>query len=203
MLPRQRPRKRRKGELSAVPTRASDRGQAWTDDFVFEPTGRGQLLTMLIVLAECTRECHRIKAGRRDSAPVSATLEENFGEHRAPTFLRSDNGGAFIAEQLKARLAQRGTAKVYIAPGHPRQNGDAESFNGKSWDECLTRRCSGARRTPRSSSSAGDAPTTRNGRTACLGLGHWLRSHRRCTRATAGPIPRWATNRANTHILHR
>jgi putative transposase len=138
VLPRKRPRKRRRGEPSALPTRATHRGHVWTYDFIFDRTERGQTLKLLVVLDEFTRECHRIRAGwRLDSAAVLATLEEVFAEHGAPEHLRSDNGGEFIAEQVQGWLAQRGTATVYIAPGHPWENGVAESFNGKFRDECL------------------------------------------------------------------
>jgi transposase InsO family protein len=140
VLPRKRPRKRRKGEPGAWPTAASHRGRVWTYDFVFDRTERGQALKLLVVLDEFTRECHRIRVGRRlDSAAVIATLEELFAAHGAPAYLRSDNGGEFMAEQLQAWLAQRGTETVYIAPGHPWENGVAESFNGKFRDECLNR----------------------------------------------------------------
>jgi transposase InsO family protein len=140
VLPRKRPRKRRKGGPSAMPTAASYRGHVWTYDFVFDRTEHGQALKMLVVLDEFTRECHRIKVGRRlDSAAVIAALDELFGAHGAPAYLRSDNGGEFIAAELKAWLAQRGTETVYIEPGHPWENGVAESFNGKFRDECLNR----------------------------------------------------------------
>jgi transposase InsO family protein len=140
VLPRKRPRKRRRGESGELPTRATYRGHVWTYDFIFDRTERGQTLKMLVVLDEFSRECHRIEVGRRlDSAAVIATLEELFAEHGAPAFLRSDNGGEFIAEQLKAWLAQRGTGTIYIEPGHPWENGVAESFNGKFRDECLSR----------------------------------------------------------------
>jgi transposase InsO family protein len=140
VLPRKRPRKRRKGESGGLPTVAGYRGHVWTYDFIFDRTEQGRLLKMLVVLDEFTRECHRIRVGRRlDSAAVIATLEGLFGAHGAPAFLRSDNGGEFIAEQVKVWLAQRGTGTIYIEPGHPWENGVAESFNGKFRDECLNR----------------------------------------------------------------
>lgn len=63
-----------------------------------------------------------------------ATLEELLAEHGAPASLRRDNGGEFITMELKAWLAQLGTETVYIEPGHPWENGTAESFNGKFLD---------------------------------------------------------------------
>jgi putative transposase len=137
-LPRKRPRKRRRGVREERPARATHRGHVWTYDVVFDRTERGQALKMLVVLDEHTRECHRIRVGHQlDSAAVIASLREVFELHGAPEYLRSDNGGEFIADTLKARLAERGTRTVYIEPGHPWENGFAESFIGKFRDECL------------------------------------------------------------------
>jgi transposase InsO family protein len=90
--------------------------------------------------AECTCMSHAIRVGRRlGSSAVMDTLDTLFRWHGAPAYVRSDNGGEFIAAELKAWLAQRGTETVYIEPGHPWENGVAESFNGKFRDECLNR----------------------------------------------------------------
>lgn len=138
VLPRKRPRKRRRAQPGGLPTRATRRGHVWTYDFVFDQTERGQALKLLVILDEYTRECHRIRVGTRlDSAAVIATLEGLFAEHGAPEYLRSDNGGEFIADAVRTWLARRGTATVYIEPGHPWENGVVESFNGKLRDECL------------------------------------------------------------------
>jgi putative transposase len=93
---------------------------------------------LLTVLDEYTRECHAIRVGRRlHSGAVIDTLADLFGRHGAPAYLRSDNGGEFIAARLEAWLAWQGTATAHIEPGHPWENGYAESFNGKFRDECL------------------------------------------------------------------
>ncbi len=91
-----------------------------------------------MVLDEHPRECHRIRVGRRlDGDAVIDTLAAWFEEHGPPAYLRSDNGGEFIAARLQAWRGEGGIATVYIAPGHPWENGFAESFNGKLRDECL------------------------------------------------------------------
>ncbi len=137
-LPRKRPRKRRSGERETLPTRAEQRGHVWTVDFVFDRTERGQVLKLLVALDEYTRECHQIRVGQRlDSGAVCETLAELFAQQSPPDHLRSDNGGEFIAAQLKAWLARMGTKTAYIEPGHPWENGYAESFIGKLRDECL------------------------------------------------------------------
>ena len=137
-LPRRRPRKRQRQTAVERPTLATHRNHVWTYDFLFDRTERGQTLKLLTVLDEYTRECHAIRVGRRlDSAAVLDTLADLFGRHGAPAYLRSDNGGEFIAARLEAWLARQGTATAHIAPGHPWENGYAESFNGKFRDECL------------------------------------------------------------------
>lgn len=137
-VPRKRPRKRRSGESIPLPTRAAHRGHVWTYDFVFDRTERSAVLKMLGVLDEFTRECHRIAVGTSlDSVAVIEALQEQFVLHGAPEFLRSDNGGEFIADRVKQWLKAHGTQTVYIEPGHPWENPYAESFMGKFRDECL------------------------------------------------------------------
>lgn len=137
-VPRRRTRKRRAGASATLPTRATHRGHVWTYDFLFDATERGQALKLLVVLDEHTRECHRIRVGHSlDSDAVIDTLAALFEEHGPPEHLRSDNGGEFIAATLQAWLGETGATTIYIAPGHPWENGYAESFNGKLRDECL------------------------------------------------------------------
>jgi putative transposase len=137
-LPRKRPRRRRAGEKAQLPLQATYRGQVWTYDFVFDRTENKAVLKILVVLDECTRECHCIRVGRRlDSQAVIEQLEQLFREQGAPEHLRSDNGGEFIATKLKQWLERSGTQTAYIEPGHPWENGYAESFIGKLRDECL------------------------------------------------------------------
>lgn len=50
---------------------------------------------------------------------------------------RGAGGSEFIARELKAWLESRQTHTAYIEPGHPWENGFAESFVGKLRDECL------------------------------------------------------------------
>jgi transposase InsO family protein len=140
-LPRRRPKKRAKldaAKAAAAPTKAEHRGQVWSYDFIFDWTERGQQLKMLGVLDEYTRECHKIKVGLQlNSGDVKAVLAELFAAQGAPEYIRSDNGGEFIATELAGWLQQQGVQTVHIAPGHPWENGFAESFNGKFRDECL------------------------------------------------------------------
>lgn len=137
-VPRRRPCKRRAGTAVTLPTRTLRRGHVWTYDFLFDATERGQALELLVVLDECKRECQCIRVAHRfDSDPVIDTLAAASEEHGPPQYLRSDNDGEFSAARLQAWLGECGHARVYIAPGHPWENGYAESFNGKFRDECL------------------------------------------------------------------
>jgi transposase InsO family protein len=137
-LPRRRPRKRRDPARADRPTTATHRNHVWTYDFLFDRTERGQTLKILTVLDEYTRECHAIRVGRRlDSGAVVDTLAGLFRWQGVPAYLRSDNGGEFIAARLAIWLARQGTRTLHIEPGHPWENGYAESFNGKFRDECL------------------------------------------------------------------
>jgi putative transposase len=137
-LPRRRTRKRRVGAKRGLPTRAADRGQVWTYDFVYDRTERGRALKRLVVLDEYTRECHQIRVGYPlGSEAVITILSGLFEQHGTPGHIRSDNGGEFIAARLTGWLSAQGAETVYIEPGHPWENGYAESFIGKFRDECL------------------------------------------------------------------
>lgn len=137
-LPRKRPRRRRKGPVVELPQCSERPNHVWTYDFLFDRTESGQVLKILIVLDEYTREslalCVEQRLGARE---VIETLERLFAQRGAPEYLRSDNGPELIAQELQSWLALRGTQTVYIAPGHPWENGYAESFIGKFRDECL------------------------------------------------------------------
>jgi putative transposase len=137
-LPRKRPRRRPKGHMAGLPQRAARPNHVWTYDFLFDRTEAGHALKLLIVLDEYTRENLAIRVERRLAAgEVIATLELLFAQHGAPEYVRSDNGPDLIAQALQTWLAQRGSQTVYITPGHPWENGYAESFIGKLRDECL------------------------------------------------------------------
>ena len=103
----------------------------WTYDFAFDRTEDGRPLKLLAVLDEHTRECHRIRVGRRlDAAAVLETLAETFAAYGPPAHLRSDNGGEFIAGRVQAWLWQHGTQTVFIAPGHPWRTGTPRASSG-------------------------------------------------------------------------
>ena len=65
-------------------------------------------------------------------------LSRLISERGAPRYLRSDNGPEFVARALLKWMADQKIETALIDPGKPWQNGVAESFNGKSRDECLS-----------------------------------------------------------------
>ena len=137
-LPRRRQRRRSGTPPAQRPATAERRNQVWTYDFLFDRTERGQVLKLLTVVDEYTRECHAIRVERRlDSVAVIDTLAALVAQHGAPAYVRSDNGGEFIAARVTDWLTRQGSTTVHIAPGHPWENGFIESFNGKLRDECL------------------------------------------------------------------
>jgi putative transposase len=58
--------------------------------------------------------------------------------HGAPRYLRSDNGPEFVSHAILEWLDSEKIETALIDPGKPWQNGDAESFNSKFRDECLS-----------------------------------------------------------------
>ena len=137
-VPRPRRRRRRRGGHDPVPVRAERPGHVWTYDFLKDHCENGQVLRILTLVDEFTRECLAIEVGGSLGARrVMAVLERAFGDHGPPEWLRSDNGPEFIALALKTWLAERGARPRYIDPGCPWQNAYGESFNGKLRDECL------------------------------------------------------------------
>jgi putative transposase len=129
-------RKRRTGET--VPVKAEQPNHVWCIDFLFDTCINGTRLKILAVKDEYTKECLALEVRTRfTSKDVQRVLEKCFAEYGAPQFLRSDNGGEFLARTLAVFLAMRGTKTYFIKPGSPWQNGFIESFNSRLRAECL------------------------------------------------------------------
>lgn len=117
---------------------ATQPGQVWSYDFMFDATDKGATLKILTVGDDFTRECLAIEvATSLPSAKVITVLSRLFAQQGAPRYLKSDNGPEFIAQVLQAWLAQHNAQTHYIAPGSPWQNGFRESFHGRFRDEFL------------------------------------------------------------------
>ena len=112
----------------------------WCVDVVFDTTQDGTVVKFLTLLDEFSHFNLEIAASRRlGGREVAATLDAAVAVHGPPAYLRSDNGGEFIAHHLQAWLKQAGIKTRFIEPGRPWQNGICESFNGRFRDECLNR----------------------------------------------------------------
>ncbi len=139
----QKQRKRRRlgtSDNGVVRRAAQHRNQVWSYDFVMDQTEDGKRLKMLPIVDEFTRECLEIEVARHLTAQdVIGVLDRLFKERGAPAFLRSDNGPEFIAEAVKAWLAESGVKTLYIEPGSPWQNAYSESFNSRFRDELFDR----------------------------------------------------------------
>ncbi len=93
----------------------------------------------LTVTDEWTKEGLAIEVdGRLRPGRVKEVLSRLVSERGVPRYLRSDNGPEFVARALLEWIADQHIETALIDPGKPRQNGVAESFNGKFRDECLS-----------------------------------------------------------------
>lgn len=123
-----------------VPCTAEHPNHVWTYDFIEDGLMSGRKLRMLNVLDEFTREWLAVKVGASMSGKaVAGVLTVLFGERGAPAFVRSDNGGEFVAAEVREALRAAGATASFIAPGSPWQNGFVESFHGRLRDEFLDR----------------------------------------------------------------
>jgi putative transposase len=132
-------RKRRRGSGPRGQRAVAERpNHVWSYDFVFDQLESGRQVKILPVVDNYTRECLAMLVGfnitSKDVISVLARLVE---VHGAPEFMRSDNGPEFIANRVKAWLADTGIVSDYIEPGSPWENSFSESFNSRLRDELL------------------------------------------------------------------
>jgi putative transposase len=123
-----------------IPCKAEHPNHVWTLDFQDDALIGGRKVKILNILDEFTREWLEVIVGFTTSAAlVMRTLLPLLARRGTPAFLRSDNGGEFIAGELKALLSEAGVASYFIDPGSPWQNGFIESFHSRLRDELLNR----------------------------------------------------------------
>ncbi len=138
-LPQRKKRKKRH-ILWERPHKAEAADDVWCYDFLYIRTEHGEILKILVVLDEYTRECLGIKVDRRiNSEAVTVVLAEIIQRRKKPRYVRSDNGPEFISKKLRQWLSKRRIRPQYIEPGKPWQNGFIESFNARFRAECLNR----------------------------------------------------------------
>ena len=99
---RKRAWKRPKAEPQPdVPCTAERPNHVWTYDIIEDGLMDGRKLRMLNVLDEFTRQWLAVKVGASLSGKaVAGVLTLLFRERGTPAFVRSDNGGEFIAAQV-------------------------------------------------------------------------------------------------------
>lgn len=139
-VPNKQRKKRRLGHSgnSVMRRRPRHPHDVWTYDFTQDRTTDGRRLKLLTVMDEYTRRCLSLEVERgMTSRHVIGVLAALTQEHGPPGHIRSDNGPEFIAQAVRAWLAERGTGTLYIEPGAPWENAYIESFNGKLEDELL------------------------------------------------------------------
>jgi len=139
-VPRRQRKKRRSGSSAngCVRRPAEFKDHVWSWDFLHDRTVTGGALKWFTLIDEYTRECLALEVRRGMPARVVRDVLAPVVQQRGtPVHIRSDNGPEFIAVAIRAWMAEVGVATLYIAPGSPWENGDAESFNSKVRDELL------------------------------------------------------------------
>ena len=133
-----RPSRRRTRRHRPAPLAAAYPNHIWAYDFVEDREVHGNVLRILTVMDEFTREGLAIAVDTTTSAEqVIVILAQLIAIHGAPHYLRSDNGPEFVAVAIQTWLTKQQIATLYIDPGCPWQNGKEERFNGTVRDECL------------------------------------------------------------------
>ncbi len=133
---RKRTRKiKRNVRIDPVASAAHD---VWCMDFAEDRLMSGRKLTALLVKDEATSFGLGVTVQRSFKAvDVERVLDQLAAKFGAPRFIRSDNGGQFIAYVVQRWALTRGITLAYIEPGKPWQNGFAESFVGTYRREVL------------------------------------------------------------------
>ena len=133
-------RQRRRIRWNGVATNpaASRPNQRWSIDFVSDCVSTGQVIRMLTIVDDYTRECPAIEVDTSlGGLRVCRVLQRISSERGLPEAIVLDNGPEFRSRALTAWSEERGVRLEFIQPGKPVQNAYVESFNGRLRDECL------------------------------------------------------------------
>ena len=102
----------------------------WTIDINHDSCMNGTKLRILSIVDEFTRECLALEVSTRINAnTVRTVLGRLFTTRAVPRFLRSDNGGEFIARSTAMLHHEAKWSARFIQLGKPWQNGFNESFH--------------------------------------------------------------------------
>ena len=118
-------RKRRTG--TPVPYAATMPNDVWTIDINHDSCMNETKLRILSIVDTFTRECLALEVSNRINAnTVRTVLGRLFTTRAVPRFLRSDNGGEFIARSTAMLHHEAKWPARFIQPGKPWQNGFIE-----------------------------------------------------------------------------
>ena len=125
-------------DSSVIRLRPTHANHVWAIDFVHDKLSNGRSYKMLTVLDEYTRQalCVEVK-DKMNSDDVLEVMHRLLLKYGKPEFIRSDNGGEFVAEHLQEWLRRVGVTPIQIYPGSPWENGYNERFNGTLRREVL------------------------------------------------------------------
>ena len=125
-------------DSSVIRLRPTHPNHVWAMDFVHDRLSNGRSYKMLTVLDEYTRQalCVEVR-DKMGSDDVLEVMHRLLMKHGKPEFIRSDNGGEFVAQHLQDWLRKVGVRPIQIYPGSPWENGYNERFNGILRQELL------------------------------------------------------------------
>lgn len=116
------------------------RSHIWCYDFVQDADTSSRAIRYLTIKDEASALALAIEPGYGfNSRDVRQVLERLFKRYGVPAYIRSDRGGEFIANHLRAWLTAKGVQLLYSDPGKPWHNDSSEAFNGTFRRGCLNR----------------------------------------------------------------
>jgi len=121
-VPRCQHKRRRLGtsENACHRRRPEHKNHIWALDFIFDRDEHGRSLKWLSVVDEYTRVCPTLLCERSITATdVIDELIRLMKTRGIPEHIRSDNGPEFIANAIRAWLAQANVGALYVEPGAP------------------------------------------------------------------------------------
>lgn len=141
LKPPERHKKRRRlyhKDSSVIRLRPTHANHVWAIDFVHDKLSNGRSYKILTVLDKYTRQalCVEVK-DKMNSDDVLEVMHRLLLKYGKPEFIRSENGGEFVAEHLQEWLRKVGVTPIQIYPGSPWENGYNERFNGTLRREVL------------------------------------------------------------------
>jgi len=107
-------------------------GSVWAMDHSDAPCAIDGTYDKLLVVTDLAsrQKLLSLPVTNADATTTRQALEALFRFHGAPLVLKSDNGSALIAQEVKTLLRARGVLSLVSPPGTPRYNGSLEAGIG-------------------------------------------------------------------------